>query len=88
MSLGIISQSMNFGMQNFFFLKLDEIAPSGDPYYYYGFQDKKGAILIMRTDTNTNNAKYYLTAGDFDTIFAAHSTYTYQYPVDIALPRV
>ena len=46
----IVSKSLSFGLQNYLFIQLDE---TGLTYYYYGFQDKKGAILIMRTDTSS-----------------------------------
>ena len=81
----IVSKSLSFGLQNYLFIQLDE---TGLTYYYYGFQDKKGAILIMRTDTSSNNAKYWLGIGAFATVWASKGTYTYNYPVDILEPTV
>jgi hypothetical protein len=76
-----IDSSINFGMQNFFFVKKDE---TDGTYDYYGFQNSKGTILIMRTDKNIDNALYYQSKGVFSTIFAAKATFTYVSPVNLA----
>ena len=79
-----IDSSVNFGMQNWFFVKKDETDLT---YNYYGFQNHKGTVLIMRTDKNIDNALYYSVPGDFTTVFTGRAGYTYVTPVDIKQPK-
>ena len=82
---GLIDKSASFGMQNWFFVQKDT---TGGTYDYYGFQDKKGAVLIMRTDKTFDNALYYLAAGVFSTVFAGKVGYTYTTPKDLSDPTI
>ena len=79
----IQDKSLSFGTQNFIFIKKDET--TNVTYNYYGFMDKKGLILVMRTDKNIDSALYYVSVGNFATVFAfpALTTYTYDYPVNL-----
>jgi len=82
---GVTDTSANFGMQNWFFVQSDE---TGITYNYYGFQNKKGTVLIMRMDKAAENALYYCASGDFATVFAGKSGYTYVTPVNLAEPKL
>ena len=79
----IQDKSLSFGLQNFLYLKADET--TNVTYNYYGFMDKKGLVLVMRTDKDANVALYYVSVGDFATVFAfpALTTYTYDYPSNL-----
>ena len=79
----IQDKSLSFGMQNFLFCKKDEVTDG--TYNFYGFMDKKGLVLVMRTDKDIDNALYYVSIGAFATVFAfpALTNYTYDYPVNL-----
>jgi len=81
----IVSKSLSFGMGNFLFLKSDE---TGLTYDYYLYEDRKGAILIMRTNKAISEIKYYLGTGDVDTIWTARTSQTYGYPDSLLDPTV
>lgn len=81
----MVDKSLSFGIQNFFFVKSDE---SDGTYNYYGYVNKKGAILFMRTNKDTSSVKYYITTGDFDTTWTAKATKTYVYPSELKDPSV
>jgi hypothetical protein len=69
--------SLNFGMQNFLWVKEDT---SDGTYDYNLFLSKKGSILILRTNKAGTEARYWIGTGDFATIDAAKGGFTYQYP--------
>jgi len=81
----MIDKSLSFGLQNFIFLKLDETDVT---YNYYMYQDKKGSILIMRTDKTLTAVKYFIGVGDVDTIWTARATKTYVYVNALVDPTV
>ena len=82
---GYIDTSINFGLQNFLLTQKDT---SDGTYDYYGFQNKKGTVVIMRTDKAFDNILYYSVNGTFSTVFAGKSGYTYVTPKDIVIPAV
>ena len=81
----MLSKSISFGLQNFIFLKSDE---TDGTYNYYLYEDRKGAVLIMRTNKATSDVKYFLGTGDVDTIWTAKATQTYGYPDSLIDPTV
>jgi len=81
----IIDKSLNFGMQNFFFVKSDETDVT---YDYVGFMNRKGSILIMRLDKAGENALYYIGTGVFATVFGLRATFTYVTPDALIDPQV
>jgi len=62
----IIDRSLNFGTQNFIYVKGDE---TGLTYNYYAFINKNGSILIMRMTKDMMEAEYFLGKGVFATIW-------------------
>jgi hypothetical protein len=82
---GLVSKSIAFGLQNFIFLKSNETAVD---YNYYLLEDRKGAILIMRTNKDTTEAKYFLCSGDVDTVWSARVSKIYSYPSELKDPNV
>jgi hypothetical protein len=86
--MAIFDKSLHFGMQNFLYCAKDESTDA--TYNYYGYMNKKGAILILRTDKNADNGLYYITIGDFATVFAfpAIQGYTYDYPSNLLDPEL
>jgi len=74
-----LDKSLSFGIQNFLFCKSDETDVT---YDYVGYITKKGSVLIGRYNKAGTEAKYYIEAGDFDTVFAKRALVgtTYQYP--------
>ena len=88
MAGGYIDSSISFGIQNFFVVQRDT---SSSDYDYTGFQNKKGTVLIMRSDKAFENVLYYSANGDFDTIFANRKgtgSYTYVSPKHLVVPSV
>jgi len=81
----MVDKSLSFGQQNFLFIKVDE---TDLVYDYVGYMTRKGTILIARFPKDGMSAKYYLGAGNFDTIFAARATKTYDYPNTLVDPNV
>jgi hypothetical protein len=73
----MISKSLAFGMQNYFWVKEDT---SDGTYDYNLFVEKKGTTLILRTNKAGTEAKYWIGVGTFATIDAAKGTYQYKYP--------
>jgi len=82
---GLIDKSLSFGMQNFFSVATNE---SDGTYNYYGFVNKKGSTLIMRTTKTTSEIKYWIGIGDVDTNFAARASKTYVYPSALKDPNI
>lgn len=82
---GNVDKSLSFGMQNFFFVQKNT---TDGTYDYYGFVDKKGAVLIMKSDKAFENALYYITTGVFATVFAARATFTYVTPDNLNDPTI
>lgn len=81
----LVDKGLNFGIQNFFVCAVDE---SDGTYNYYGYLDKKGATLIMRTNKTATSLKYFIATGDFDTLWAAKATKTYVYPNALKDPTI
>lgn len=81
----MIDKSLFFGMQNFLFVEGDE---TDSEYNYYGFQDKKGAVLIVRLSKDSSSARYYIEAGDFTSIFADRYNKEYKTPVELEDPKI
>jgi hypothetical protein len=81
----MIDKSLSFGMQNYFWVKEDT---SDITYDYNLFMNKKGSILILRTNKSATEAKYWIGTGDFATIYAAKGTYTYSLPNELTDPTV
>jgi hypothetical protein len=73
----MIDKGLNFGMQNWFFLQSDD---TDGTYNYYGYINRKGSILIMRTNKTTTAILYYVTDGVFATVWAARGSKTYTTP--------
>jgi hypothetical protein len=85
---GLIDNSINFGLQNWIVVRRDT---TDGTYDYTGFQNKKGTVLIMRSDKAFENVLYYSSNGDFDTIWANRKgtgSYTYVTPKDIVIPSL
>lgn len=80
-----VDKSLSFGMQNFVFCQSDE---TDGTYNYYGYIDKKGMVLIMRTNKALSAAKYYAAVGAFDTVFAGKAGFTYGYINTITDPKI
>lgn len=80
-----IDTSLNFGMQNFFSVAQDE---TDGTYNYYGFINKKGSTLLMRTNKTQTSLKYWIGTGDFDTNWAARATKSYVYPSALKDPKI
>jgi hypothetical protein len=80
-----VDKSISFGLQNFFVCAQDE---SDGTYNYYGYVNKKGSILLMRTNKDTTSLKYWIGTGDFDTNWAAKAGKTYVYPSDLKDPKI
>ena len=72
-----VDKSLSFGLQNFFCVATDE---SDGSYNFYGYNNKRGSILLMKTDKNFTSLKYWIGVGDFDTIWAAKAEKNYVYP--------
>jgi hypothetical protein len=53
---------------------------TGVSYNYYGYMDRKGGILIMRTNKTATELRYYATTGTFATVWAGIAGYTYVLP--------
>ena len=80
-----VDKSLNFGLQNFFIVAQDE---SDETYNYYGYVDKKGATLLIRTNKDITSLKYWIGTGDFDTNWTAKATKTYVYPSELKDPKI
>jgi hypothetical protein len=83
--MGTIDRSTSFGIQNFFIVTLDE---SDGTYNYYGYMNRKGNILIMRANKAMTTILYYTTTGNFSTIWAGKSGYTYVLPNSLIDPTI
>jgi len=81
----MIDKSLSFGMQNFLFLQSDE---TDGTYNYYAYMDKKGAIILMRTDKTASVALYWYGVGTYATIWAAKALQTYALPNTLTDPTV
>jgi len=76
----IIDKSLSFGLQNFIFSQGNETDVT---YNYYGFMNKLGSILIMRTTKDAMEAKYFIGVGVFATIWDARAAKTYVLPNEL-----
>ena len=85
MGKGLVDKSLFFGIQNFMACATDE---DGAIYNYYGFNNRKGSVLIMRTDKDTTEIKYWVGRADFDTAFADRENKNYKYPAELADPQI
>lgn len=81
----LIDSSIGFGLQNFLFIDSDE--SSNVTYSYASYMTKKGSILLARYKKDDTEARYYLTTGDYATVWAARATYTYVLPTQLAYPK-
>lgn len=81
----MISKSLSFGIQNWFYVKSDETAID---YNYYGYVEKKGSVLIMRTNKTASEAKYFVSGVAFDAEWTARVAKTYVYPSELIDPTV
>jgi hypothetical protein len=75
--------SLNFGQQNFMFVNEYTAIASGDTNTYDLFMDRKGEILIMQINAAGDEIRYFVTKGDYATVVAALSTYTYVLPNEV-----
>ena len=57
-------------------------------YKYYGYQNKKGAIVIERITENFSEMKYWLGTGDFDTAWNNKETKIYVFPGELVDPCI
>lgn len=73
----MVDKSLSFGMQNFFWV--EENTADGT-YDYNSFQNKKGTILILRTNKAGTSGLYWAGSGVYATIWAAKGDYTYVLP--------
>jgi hypothetical protein len=73
----MVDKSLAFGMQNFFFVQKDV---SDGTYYYYGYMNKKGSILLYRSNKTVTETRYWIGKGDFTTVWAARAAKTYTTP--------
>jgi hypothetical protein len=85
MAIANVDKSLNFGFQNFFVCAQDE---SDGTYNYYGYTNKKGSTLIMRTNKALTSLKYWIGTGDFDTNWAAKAAKNYVYPSALHDPKI
>lgn len=83
--MSITSKSLSFGMQNFFVVAQDE---SDGTYNYYGYLDKKGAILLMRTNKLATEIRYWVGSGTFATVWSAKATKSYTTPDQLTDPNI
>ena len=85
MSYSTIDSSIGFGLANFLFTDSDET--SDVTYSYVSYLTKKGSVLIARYKKDDTEARYYLTRGDYDTIWAGRAGYTYVLPTQLNYPK-
>ena len=76
----MIDKSLNFGLQNYIAVAIDE---TDGTYNYYAFVNHRGAILIMRTNKTTTEIRYRISTGVFATAWAAKGTGTYYLPNEL-----
>ena len=81
----LVDKSLSFGMQNFFIVAQDE---SDGTYNYYGYNNKKGSTLIMRTNKDITEIRYFIGTGTFATLWAAKATKSYTTPDQLVDPNV
>lgn len=83
--MSIVDKSLSFGIQNFFIVAQDE---TGVTYNYYGYVNKKGAILLMRTNKTATEIRYWVGTGTFATVWSAKATKSYTTPDQLTDPTV
>jgi hypothetical protein len=81
----MVDKSLAFGLQNFFITAVDE---SDGTYNYYGYLDKKGSTLLMRTNKAVTEIRYWVGTGTFATLWAAKATKTYTTPDQLKDPNI
>jgi len=64
----ILDKSLYFGLQNMIFVDSDE---TDGTYNYYAFIDRKGLILIMRTDKTLSSVRYFTSIETYSDVWAA-----------------
>jgi hypothetical protein len=79
----MIDKSLSFGQQNFFYVNQYENVVSGDDNTYVLYMDRKGEILIARFSADGNEGRYFVTKGDYATVVAELTTYTYVLPNEV-----
>jgi len=80
-----VDKSLSFGIQNYFICATDE---SDGTYNYYGYNNKKGSTLLMKTDKSFTSLKYWIGTGNFDTIWSVKAEKTYLYPSELKDPKI
>jgi hypothetical protein len=81
----LLDKSLNFGLQNFFFVKSDE---TDGTYDYVAYMTKKGSILIARYPKDGSAALYCIKTGTFTTVWASKGTYDYVVPSTLIDPNI
>jgi Asp-tRNA(Asn)/Glu-tRNA(Gln) amidotransferase B subunit len=81
----MISKSLSFGIQNYFIVAQDETALD---YNYYGYVEKKGSTLLMRTNKTATEIRYFVSPETFATIWAIKATKAYTTPDQLTDPKV
>ena len=81
----MVDKSVNFGGQNFFFVKQDT---TDITYDYVASMTHKGAILISRFKKDDTEGLYWLGTGTFATVWAARATLDYVLPNVLKDPKV
>ena len=82
---GLIDSSLSFGIQNWFICAQDESAVD---YNYYGYNNKKGSTLFMRTNKDMTEIRYFIGTGTFATLWAARAAKTYATPDQLKNPTI
>lgn len=83
--MAIVDKSLAFGIQNFFVAAIDE---TDGTYNYYGYTDKKGAILFMRTNKAVTEIRYFVGTGVFATLWTDKALKTYTTADKLVDPKV
>jgi len=79
-----VSKSISFGMSNFFFCNsYTGSNVTGDDNEYIIFMDNKGLILIARYNSDGNEGRYCVKAGEYDTVVAGRGGYNYVLPAQL-----
>jgi hypothetical protein len=80
----IVSKSLSFGNQNFFFCNSYVGSPvTGDDNEYVAYMDTKGLILIARFNAAGDEGRYCTKAGEYDEIVEARGEHEYLLPNEI-----
>jgi len=83
--MALVDRSLHFGLQNFMWI--DE-ATDNETYDFNIFVNKKGTILILRTNKAGTSGRYWVGSGVVATVWGARETYTYTTPDQLDDQRV